>query len=108
MLYTLRYENDEKSRQLRAMLKNDKGMSEQKLSYIDCLLDYAGKSQRKGDLFKDSSLGGNAKRFLNSMFGEDVKNVLLQHKSWLTGTVIEQFSRGRLDLMQFPYFSGDG
>ena len=50
----------------------------------------------------------NAKKLLNSMFGEDVKNVLLQHKSWLTSTVIEQFSKGRLDLMRFPYFSGDG
>ena len=76
MLYTLRYENDEKSKQLRQMLKSSKGMAESKLCFIECLLDYAGKSQRKGDLFKESSMQ-NAKKFLNSMFGEDVKNVLL-------------------------------
>lgn len=42
------------------------------------MLEYAGKAQRKGDLFGEaSSKINNAKRFLNSMFGEDVKNVLL-------------------------------
>ena len=40
------------------------------------------------------------------MFGEDVKNVLLQHKSWLAGTVLEQFSKGKLDQMRYPYISG--
>ena len=37
------------------------------------------------------------------MFGEDVKNVLLQHKSWLNGTILEQFARGKLDEMRYPY-----
>jgi len=50
----------------------------------------------------------NTKKFLNSMFGEDVKNVLLQHKSWLTGSVLEQFSKGKLDQMQYPFFSDTG
>jgi len=68
------------------------------------MLEYAGKAKRKGDLFGDaSSMVGGAKRFLNSMFGEDVKNVLLQHKSWLTGTVLEQFAKGKLDEMRYPY-----
>lgn len=79
------------------------------MSYIDCLLEYAGKSKRKGDLFKEaSSMINNTKKFLNSMFGEDVKNVLLQHKSWLTGSVLEQFSKGKLDQMQYPFFSDTG
>jgi len=39
----------------------------------------------------------NTKRFLNSMFGEDVKNVLLQHKSWLCGTILDQYVKGKLD-----------
>ena len=36
------------------------------------------------------------------MFGEDVKNVLLQHKSWITGTVLDQFTRGKLDDLRYP------
>jgi len=60
------------------------------LGYIDCLLEYAGKAQRKGGLFKEgSSMMNLGKKFFNSMFGEDVKNVLLQHTSWLTGTILE-------------------
>jgi hypothetical protein len=46
-------------------------------------VSYAGKEKRRGDLFKDGSNVKNAKKLFNSMFGEDVKNVLLQHKSWL-------------------------
>jgi len=53
-------------------------------------LDYGGKAKRKGDLYTGAgTMAHNAKKFLNSMFGEDVKNVLLQHQSWLVGNVIE-------------------
>lgn len=37
------------------------------------------------------------------MFGEDVKNVLLQHKSWLSTSILEPFSREKLDEMRYPY-----
>jgi len=47
----------------------------------------------------------NAKKLLGSMFGDDVKNVLLQHKSWISTSILEQFSRGKLDTMQYPYFN---
>ena len=40
------------------------------------------------------------------MFGEDVKNVLLQHKSWLCGTILDQYVKGKLDTNQYPYFEG--
>ena len=67
---------------------------------IDCLLEYAGKAKRKGDLFREqNSAMNNTKRFFNSMFGEDVKNVFLQHKSWLSGSILEQHVKGKLDLM---------
>jgi len=46
----------------------------------------------------------HTKKFLGSMFGDDVKNVLLQHTSWLNNTVLDQFLKGRLDEMKFPYF----
>jgi vacuolar protein sorting-associated protein 45 len=50
----------------------------------------------------------NTKKFLNSMFGEDVKNVLLQHKSWLSTSILEPFARGKLDNLQFPSISQGG
>ena len=78
MLYTLRYQNDRKRcDELRQILKENVGISESKLAYIDCLLEYSGKTQRHGNLFQDGSVINNTKKFLNSMFGEDVKNVLL-------------------------------
>ena len=67
------------------------------MGYIDSLIEYAGKSKRKGDLFKEAGLMNYSKKFLNSMLGDDVKNVLLQHKSWLAGSVLEKFSKGKLD-----------
>ena len=47
----------------------------------------------------------NTKKFLNSMFGEDVKNVLLQHKSWIQTSILDTFTKGKLDPLQFPYIS---
>ena len=51
LLYSLRYENDEKVRQLKVQLQPLLG--DDKIKSIDCLLEYAGKAKRKGDLFKD-------------------------------------------------------
>lgn len=77
MLYSLRYENDDKVNQLKQILKQQRGVSDDQLNQIDSLLEYAGKQKRKRELFASSSMINNTKRFLNSMFGEDVKNVLL-------------------------------
>ena len=89
MLYAIRYEDDDKIRQLKSALTSTLSIQQEQIGYIDSLLEYAGKSKRKGDLFGGSGLKTDAKKFLNSMFGEDVKNVLLQHKSWITGTVLD-------------------
>lgn len=59
------------------MLRTNLNIQDEQIAYIDALLEYAGKAQRKGDLFGNVGSMANAKRFLNSMFGEDVKNVLL-------------------------------
>ena len=65
-------------------------IQDEQLSYIDSVLEYGGKSQRTGDLFGDSgSMSAGAKRIFNSMFGEDVKNVFLQHKSWLNSSILD-------------------
>jgi hypothetical protein len=47
------------------------------------------------------------KKLFGSMFGDDVKNVLLQHTSWMTGTVIDQFVKGKLDPSLFPSLGAD-
>lgn len=78
-LFALRYENDDKVREFKTMLR-DRKVPEEKIASIDFLTEYAGKSQRRGnDLFQEASVFTGAKRFLGSMFGDDVRNVLQQH-----------------------------
>lgn len=106
-LFALRYENDEKVREFKTMLR-DRKVAEEKIASIDFVTEYAGKSQRRGtDLFQEASVFTGAKRFLGSMFGDDVRNVLQQHQSWLSNSILEPFFRGNLDTLQYPYFSGD-
>lgn len=50
MLFALRYENDEKVREFKTMLR-DKKVPDEKVACIDMLIEYAGKSQRRSDLF---------------------------------------------------------
>lgn len=106
MLFALRYENDEKVRELKTMLR-DKKVPDEKVANVDMLIEYAGKSQRRSDLFQEASVFTGAKRFLGSMFGDDVRNVLQQHKSWLSTSILEPYFRGQLDTLQYPYFSGE-
>ena len=93
MLFALRYENDEKVREFKTMLR-DKKVPDEKVACIDMLIEYAGKSQRRSDLFQEASVFTGAKRFLGSMFGDDVRNVLQQHKSWLSNSILEPYFRG--------------
>lgn len=106
MLFALRYENDEKVRELKTMLRDQK-VADEKIAQVDMLLEYAGKSQRRSDLFQEASVFTGAKRFLGSMFGDDVRNVLQQHKSWLSTCILDPYFRGQLDTLQYPYFSGE-
>lgn len=106
MLFALRYENDEKVREFKTMLR-DRKVPDEKIACIDMLIEYAGKSQRRSDLFQEASVFTGAKRFIGSMFGDDVKNVLQQHKSWLYTSILEPYFRGQLDQLQYPYFSGE-
>ena len=47
-------------------------------------------------------MAAGAKRFLNSMFGEDVKNVFLQHKSLLNTQILDSIYKGKLDENRYP------
>lgn len=106
MLFALRYENDDKVRELKTMLR-DKKVADDKIATIDMLIEYAGKSQRRSNLFQEGNVLSGAKKFLGSMFGDDVRNVLQQHKSWLSKSILEPYFRGQLDTLQYPYFSGE-
>ena len=89
LLYSLRFESERgKIDLLKDTLRTKLGVNEEQIGYVDCLLKYAGKSQRSGELFKKGMMN-DTKKFLNSVFGEDVKHVLLQHKTWLNSVILE-------------------
>ncbi len=61
MLFSLRYENDEKVFQLKEMLKKQGGIEDRQVKMIDCLIEYAGKANRSGDLFSNKDLMAKGK-----------------------------------------------
>jgi vacuolar protein sorting-associated protein 45 len=101
LLYSLRYENDEKVKQLKEQLRPKVGGA---LEVATSLILYAGKAKRRGELFRTGFLA-KPSQFLNSVFGEDIKNVFMQHKSKLA-EIITDFSKGQLDKLAYPCFQG--
>ena len=102
LLYCLRYENDEKVRSLKEQLQPRLGGA---LEVATGLILYAGKAKRRGELFQASSSLAKTAQFFNSVFGEDIKNVLMLHRSKMA-EIIEAFSKGQLDRMAYPCFRG--
>ena len=64
------------------------------------MLEYAGKNQRKSDLFQDKDGWAKSKKLFSNMFS-DVENVLLQHKP-LVATLVDQVMKGKLSQQQYP------
>ncbi len=60
MLFALRYENDEKVFQVKEALRKE-GLAESQVKIIDCIIEYAGKAVRKGDLFSNKDLMAKGK-----------------------------------------------
>ena len=50
ILFSIRYENDNLIFKLKEQMRGQ-GISEEQLNLINCMLEYAGKNQRKADLF---------------------------------------------------------
>lgn len=67
---------------------------------MDCLIEYAGKAIRQGDLFQNKDFMAKGKQFFSSIF-KDVQNVLLQHKPLLMN-VIDQAFKGKLSQTEYP------
>jgi hypothetical protein len=99
MLFALRYENDEKVFQVKEALKKE-GLGDTQVKIIDCLIEYAGKAIRSGDLFQNKDLMAKGKQFFSSIF-KDVQNVLLQHKPWLFN-IVDQAMKGKLTIQDYP------
>ena len=69
-------------------------MPDSQLKMMDCLIDYAGKAKRSGDLFHNKDFKAKAQSFFKSVFTE-VNNVFTQHKPQLTG-IVEELLSGKL------------
>ena len=67
LLFALRYENDEKVFHVKEALRKQ-GLVDSQVKIIDCLIEYAGKAIRKGDLFQNKDLMAKGKQFFSSMF----------------------------------------
>lgn len=78
----------------------EKGFADQQVKIVDCLIEYAGKATRGGDLFAQKDVFSKGKRLFNAYFKE-VQNVLLQHKPQVSNYV-DQLFKGKLSLNEFP------
>jgi len=99
LLYSLRYENDEKISQLKTMLR-DNGIREEQISLVDALTEYAGAQVRSCDLFHNKNILSRAKSRFTTVL-KNVPNVYTQHESYLT-TIIDQALKGKLRENEFP------
>ncbi len=75
LLFAIRYENDEKVFQIKELLRRQ-GLADNQVKIIDCLIEYAGKAIRGGDLFQNKDLIAKGRKIFETMF-KDVQNVLL-------------------------------
>ena len=99
LLFSLRYENDEKVFKLKELLKKI-GLADQQVKLIDYLIEYGGKAKRGGDLFQNKNLLAKGSKMFKSYFSE-VQNVLLQHKPLLS-TTLDSLFKGKLISSEFP------
>lgn len=101
IIYAIRYEGDSNVKKFKDMLKKN-GVKESHISFIDYVLEYAGKKKRSPFLFgKSGDILSAALNIFKSNF-KDVKNVFTQHRSCMH-SIIEQQMKGKLSLTDFPY-----
>lgn len=74
------------------------------MKLIDSIIEYAGKTVRKGDLFSNKDLLAKGRQIFSSIF-KDVQNVLLQHKPMLF-TVVDNLIKNKLLTTDFPIIAG--
>ena len=105
LLYIIKYESYNEIAQIKATL-NEQGISPQKCSIIDALLDYAGETKRAPGLFNSGSLITRlGQSFTSSING--VENVYTQHQP-LFCSILDNFSKGKLKDSVFPLVNAGG
>lgn len=104
MLFSLRYEGDSSIREL-VRLMEEKNVPKEWLSFTDNLIQYAGKSKRKLDVFNNKDfIKMGANRLLQAF--KDIPNVFTQHSSYMP-TILEKIIKGKdnkqdIETLVFP------
>lgn len=104
LLFSVRYEGDSLVFKLKELCRTQ-GISEPQLQLVNQLAAYAGKSQRRSDLFQDKDMLSKSKKIFSSMFTE-IQNVYMQHKPYVSGIVDSAF-KSKLSAVDFPSPSKD-
>jgi len=100
ILYALRYEADAQGIQkLKDKLRTDPVLSD-KISLIDSVLRYAGKSQRSGDLFANRDLVNKWTNKVKQAF-RDVPNVFTQHQPYILN-LLDMINNKKLRENDYP------
>ena len=105
LLFIIRYESYNEVGEIKAKL-NEQGISPQKCTIIDALLDYAGESKRSPGLFSSGGLISSISKSLTSSLN-GVENVYTQHQP-LMCSVMTQFAKGSIKDSVFPLASASG
>jgi len=100
IIYALRYEEDAQGIQkLKDRLRSDPVLND-KISLIDAVLRYAGKSQRSGDVFANRDLVNRWTSKVKQAF-KDVPNVFTQHQPYIIN-LIDMINKGKLRETEYP------
>ncbi|EGG15780.1 Sec1-like family protein [Cavenderia fasciculata] len=101
LLYSLRYE-DGRIWELKELLAKS-GLSNDEISLISTLHDYAGANKREGDLFENKNLF----RFVKQMATRGlngVSNIYTQHKP-LIHDILHHIQNDKLSIQSYPFIS---
>lgn len=99
LIYSLRYEGDDRIQSLKSML-SDSGVPLEQVELVDELLKYAGVRVRSNDLFNNKNLLARAKSSFMTVL-QNIPNVFTQHKPYLS-FVLDNLIKGKLKETEFP------
>ncbi len=98
ILFLIKYESYDDRREIKAAL-SERGVSQEQLSIIDGVLDYAGENKRAPGLFSGGGIMDRLNRTLTNVGG--VQNVYTQHQPALYHT-LNSILNGKLKDSSFP------
>ena len=99
LIYSLRYEGDDRIQTLKNML-GENGIPSEQIRLIDSLINYAGVRVRSNDLFNNKNLLARAKSSFMTVL-QNIPNVFTQHKPYLS-FVLDNLIKGKLKETEFP------